>query len=74
MLNCSLRALLPDLIKFSYIPQAELQVHEGYKTTNGRSVDYSIGANSIRQGQVLVLEFTDSKAHGTSRSEVIYLL
>ena len=67
MLNCRLRALLPDLIKFSYIPQAELQVHEEFKTANGRSVDYSIGANSIRQGQVLVLEFTNTKANGTSR-------
>ena len=59
--------MLPDLIKFSYIPQAELQAHEEFKTTNGRSVDYSIGASSAQQGQVLVLEFTDSKVHETSR-------
>ena len=62
-----LRALLPDLIKFSYIPQAELQLHEEFKATNGLSVDYSMGASSVQQGQVLVLEFADSKAHGVSR-------
>lgn len=65
-----LRALLPDLIKFSYIPQAELQVQEEFKTTDGRFVDYSMGAGpagSVQQGQVLVLEFADSKANGVSR-------
>ncbi|KAF8810709.1 DEAD/H helicase [Phlegmacium glaucopus] len=63
-----LKALLPHLLKFSYVPRAELQVHGDFKTTTGgRSVDYSIGASSDQQGQVLVLEFTDGKARGTSR-------
>lgn len=61
------RALLPDLIKFSYVPQTELQIHEEFKATDSRSVDYSMGASSVKQGHVLVLEFADSKAQGVSR-------
>ncbi|KAF8197429.1 DEAD/H helicase [Pholiota molesta] len=58
-----IKALLPDLVKFSYIPSAELQTNEGHNTS-ARSVDYSQATlrPSEREGHVLVLDFADNSS------------
>lgn len=58
------RALLPDLLKFSYVPTTDLQVNENTGKSS-RSVDYSEATSSVNpsQGHVLVMDFED-KANG----------
>ncbi|KAF8163107.1 P-loop containing nucleoside triphosphate hydrolase protein, partial [Crassisporium funariophilum] len=63
-----LKALLPDLIKFGYIPITELQLHEESKKSNAQSVDYSNALRSHtntsdQDAQILVLDFVDN-LHG----------
>lgn len=65
------RALLPELIRFSYIPANSLKVHDdskiSTKTRDAQSYDFSAfsaasGSNddrSLDDSQVLVLDFTD---------------
>ena len=53
------RALLPDLIKFSYISPAELEDQIDAKShSGGSSVDYSLTTTS-QKGYVLVVDFQD---------------
>ncbi|PPQ78161.1 hypothetical protein CVT25_015494 [Psilocybe cyanescens] len=58
-----IKALLPDLLKFSYVPVSDLQVNENFDKSS-RSVDYSEGASSTKpsqslSGHVLVMDFED---------------
>jgi hypothetical protein len=67
------RALLPDLIKFSYIPQSEHRIHADTQSQKGkeraRSPDYSayttagssnpVGGTLEEDEHVLVLEFAE---------------
>lgn len=64
-----LRAILPDLIKFSYLPRNELRVTEdSLKRRREKSPDYSesiapstsVAALENEDDHVLVLEFVDN--------------
>ncbi|KAF8964071.1 DEAD/H helicase [Flammula alnicola] len=69
-----IKALLPDLVKFSYIPLSELQVNEeNSKKPSARSIDYSKAtlpeSSGSQEGHILVLDFVDTlrgRKSGTS--------
>ncbi|KAF7975315.1 hypothetical protein HWV62_10102 [Athelia sp. TMB] len=67
-----LKALLPDLIKFAYIPPNDLRIHENTQAANAerpraRSPDFNLASVSARtvptletEEHVLVLEFAEN--------------
>ncbi|KIL69576.1 hypothetical protein M378DRAFT_184005 [Amanita muscaria Koide BX008] len=60
-----LKALVPDMIKFAYVPRSEIQAYENRIATQGKSsdnVDFSLPSTSKLEDDehVLVLEFTDN--------------
>lgn len=76
------RALLPDLLKFSYVPITEMQQNEESIKSSGSSVDYSKALSlpekmESKPAQVLVLEFMDNTARkrdlaGSTQSMLFY--
>ncbi|KDR81414.1 hypothetical protein GALMADRAFT_89308 [Galerina marginata CBS 339.88] len=58
-----IKALLPDLVKFAYVPISDIQVNEETSKSSARYVDYSQAASGksfdSQAGHVLVLEFAD---------------
>lgn len=58
------RALLPDLVKFSYVPFQEFQAENHHKDASNRTDDYagftSPTTLASQQGSVLVLDFVDN--------------
>ncbi|KAF4615135.1 hypothetical protein D9613_002873 [Agrocybe pediades] len=58
-----IKALLPELVRFSYIPLSDLQQLEESKKTSFREVDYSVSGPSVTSmsgsGHVLVLDFEE---------------
>ena len=61
----SIRALVPDMIRFAYVPRSEIQANENRIATSGKSsdeVDFSLPSTSKLEDDehVLVLEFTDN--------------
>ncbi|KAF9452846.1 DEAD/H helicase [Macrolepiota fuliginosa MF-IS2] len=72
---CSSSALLPDLVKFSYIPKNDLKVNETDDSPNKRrakSPDFLIPSSNKpsteENGHVLVLEFFDNVKGKKSRN------
>ncbi|KAJ3572806.1 hypothetical protein NP233_g2842 [Leucocoprinus birnbaumii] len=72
-----IKALLPDLVKFSYIPKNDLKVNESNDDTTKRranSPDFIISRSSDKshtmgeEGHVLVLEFFDNLKGKKSRN------
>lgn len=63
------RALLPDLVKFSYIPFQEFQAENNHKDASNRTDGYSnFTFPASQQGSVLVLDFFDSSKNKRSSS------
>ncbi|KAF9567647.1 DEAD/H helicase [Agrocybe pediades] len=58
-----IKALLPELVRFSYIPLSDLHQLEESKKSSSREVDYSISGPSVASmsdsGHVLVLDFEE---------------
>ncbi|KAI0797837.1 P-loop containing nucleoside triphosphate hydrolase protein [Abortiporus biennis] len=78
-----LKALLPDLVKFAYIPSIELRIHEATQNANkSKEVDFSIpgpltqGALNMTEDEeehVLILDFVDgSKGKKTTNPGFLY--
>ncbi|KAF5358075.1 hypothetical protein D9756_001743 [Leucocoprinus leucothites] len=71
-----IKTLLPDLVKFSYIPKNDLKINEGATIASKRrasSPDFIIGASAYEsrveeEGHVLVLEFFDNLKGRKSRN------
>jgi DEAD/DEAH box helicase domain-containing protein len=53
------RALLPDLIKFAYIPQHRLRIHGGRDSPDFSAFAQSSLGIAEKEEHVLILEFTD---------------
>ena len=63
-MTISVRALLPDLIKFAYIPKNELLVTDGVNQRSkspdfGKYLGTSSGGGAVDE-HVLILEFADN--------------
>jgi len=70
--QCLFRALLPELVRFAYIPSSEHRIHSDRTsgTTSGKRIDPRRASPDIyeqhaappssEEGQVLILEFVDS--------------
>lgn len=79
------RAILPEIVKFAYIPRADLQIHgdsQAKSKKRSRSPDYSAFDSSLGtsasgsritddEEHVLVLDFVDN-ARGTKPSNMGY--
>ncbi|KIM49038.1 hypothetical protein M413DRAFT_438203 [Hebeloma cylindrosporum] len=62
-----IKALLPDLVKFSYVPFQEFQAENDHKDSSNRTDPYSGPITSAsQQGSVLVLDFFDNSKSKTS--------
>ncbi|KAF8906023.1 DEAD/H helicase [Gymnopilus junonius] len=71
-----IKALMPDIVKFSYVRLSDLELNEENSKTFSRNEDYSKAASgkssNPQSGQVLVLQFADKlngrKVQNTSSS------
>ncbi|KAF9036912.1 P-loop containing nucleoside triphosphate hydrolase protein [Hymenopellis radicata] len=63
-----LKALLPDVIKFAYIPQNELLVQQSSSASREQYPDFSLEANVDSSEHVLILDFADSWKGGVAEA------
>lgn len=73
--SLSLRALLPDIVKFSYIPRNDSAINENADLKGkhrAKSPDFVIPStrvsNASGEGRILVLEFADNLRGNKSRN------